>query len=467
MENINEKIIKKLASIIGESNLVIDREEMLEYTHDESLNLNRVSYPLVVVKPGDKKEVAEIMKYCNTERIPVTIRGGGTGLCGGAVPLNSEIIISLERMNKVIEIDSENMTATVEAGVRLSEFYKSIEKFNLFFPPHPGDEGATIGGIVATNAGGSRALKYGVVRNFVRALEFVIPTGMIFTTGGKFLKNSTGYNILNLLIGSEGTLAIITSITLALIPKPKFTQTLILAYNEIKDAILTMNNILKTGITPMAAEIIDRKVINIVESKINKKIPCEKGEILLLIILDGNNENEITNSAEIIGEIALNNNSLDVLVADTKNKQDTILQIRSNSYESLKKYMLEAFDISLPRSAIYKYLNEIKKIENENKVWLPTYGHIGDGNLHTHIMKADWNGEWIEKELTPEEVELISQKIYNIAKECNGILSGEHGIGFLKKKYLNLFIDSNLIEIMKSIKKVFDPNNILNPNKIF
>jgi len=464
---ITDAIIEKFSSIVGNENLILTPEKMFDYAHDESLNKD-LYYPELVVKPKSVLELSEILKICNSERIPVTARGAGTGLSGGAVPIYKGVLISFENMNRIIEIDEENMTAKVESGVRLIDLYKKTESYNLFFPPHPGDESATFGGMIATNASGSRTLKYGSIRNFVREIEFVLPDGTILKTGGKFIKNSTGYNLLNLLIGSEGTLALFTNVTLSLMPLPNFIWTIIVSFSNFQSLAKTTFQILKNGVLPLAAEFIDKKVINVSANYFNKSFPIKNGEFFLIIMLDSNFESEILNLAEIINKIALDNNAIEVLIADTKKKQEEVMQIRNNSYEALKKYMIEAFDISLPRNVVINYLEKIGKLEQKYNIWLPTYGHIGDGNIHTHIMKADFsNGTWYEKDFTKSEIEFIKDEIYNIGKELGGIVSGEHGIGFLKKKYFKIYLNENLINLMKSIKLIFDPNLILNPGKIF
>ncbi len=467
-KKINNEFIKRLKEIVGENNVITEKDKMIDYSHDEYALEDIAHFPDVVIKPETTSQVSGIVKLCNEARIPVTPRGGATGLCGGAVPIYGGVVLSLEKMKKIIEVDTNNLTATVEAGVMLRDFYPAVEKKGLFFPPHPGDESATIGGVIATNAGGARAVKYGVVRDFVKGIEVVLADGSVINIGGKFIKNSSGYSLLHLMIGSEGTLGIITKATLTLLAPPKVVYTLVIPYESIHDAIKTVPEILKNKILPMAVEFVEKKPVEIAEKFMNKRWPYSGGKAHLMIIIDGGSEEEVTNMAEIIGEIALSNNALDVIVADTESKQQEILDIRSNLYEAMKKYMLEILDITVPRASIGKYVDEVEKIAEEFDTWLPTYGHAGDGNVHTHIMKAKWeNGEWIEIENWREKYPEIRKKLHELGKKFNGIVSGEHGIGLVKKEYLKLFIDDKSIELMKKIKKTFDPNNILNPGKIF
>ncbi len=467
-KKITEDDIKKLREIIGETNIILEKEKMIDYSHDEYSLDDIAHYPDVVVKPESTEQVSKILKYCNEKNLPVTPRGGATGLCGGSVPIYGGVVLSLEKMKKIIEIDTDNLTATVESGVMLMDFYPEVEKQGLFFPPHPGDESATIGGVIATNAGGARAVKYGVIRDFIKGIEIVLPDGSIQNIGGKFIKNSSGYSLLHLMIGSEGTLGIITQATISLMSPPKVIYTLVIPYDNIHDAIKTVPAILKNKIMPMAIEFVEKKPIEITEIFMNKKWPYSEGKAHLMIIVDGNTDEEVMNTAEAISEIALSNNALDVIVADAESKQANILEIRSNIYEAMKKYLLEILDITVPRSQIGNYVDDVEKTAEEFDTWLPTYGHAGDGNVHTHIMKARWeDGEWKEITGWEEKYTKIRDRLHEIGKKYNGIVSGEHGIGIIKKDYLKLFIDEKLIDIMKNIKKIFDPKNILNPGKIF
>lgn len=462
--------LDELLKIVGAKNLLTREEQMLDYSHDEFPEGEISQVPLAVVRPKNTQQVSDILKWANKSKIPITPRGGGTGLCGGCIPAPGGIVLSLDGMNHIIEIDGDNRMAVVEAGVRLMDFYEAVEKENLFFPPHPGDESATIGGVIATNAGGSRAVKYGVVRDFVKGLEVVLPDGEIVQLGGKVLKNSTGYSLLHLLIGSEGTLGIVTKAVLKLIPPPKSQMTLIAPFNDLEKAIRFVPALAKSGIQPMAVEFIEAETIRVAEDFMKKKWPCREGNAHLMIILDGSGEDEVLKIAGEIGELCAEFGARDVFVADTKKKQREILEIRSNIYETLKKYVIEILDIVLPPSEIPGHVDTVHRLSRKYKMWLPTFGHAADGNVHTLPMKAHYiEGKWKEipgsewKDIYPK----VRKALHDDAGNRGGLVSGEHGIGLVKKEYLAGAIGENVVEKMRLIKKVFDPNGILNPGKIF
>jgi glycolate oxidase len=467
---VTPEIVSKLKAIIGVENVIISKEGMEDYSHDELSPDWIKSYPEAVVKPMTTEHISQIIKLAAKEKIPVTARGGATGLTGGCIPVKGGISLSLEKMKKVLEIDKENMMATVEAGISLSEFYKEIEKYDLYFPPHPGAESAHIGGVIATNAGGSRAVKYGIIRNFVKGLEVVMANGDIIQIGGKLVKNSTGYNLLNLIIGSEGTLCVITKATISLIPPPKALMTLIIPYKDLHEAIKTIPLLMENNIIPMAVEFLEKDVLFLTEKYLDLTWPSRQGNADLMIILDGDTEEEIMRTAEKISGICLANKAMDVLVADNKEKQAEILKIRSEIYEAIKIHTIEVLDVCVPRSNVALLVDKIHQVEKKYNVWLPTFGHAADGNVHTHIMKAKReNNVWTE---APEKVWKsnhlkILEDIYAAGKELNGVISGEHGIGLVKKDHLASSIGEKQVEVMRSVKKALDPESILNPGKIF
>jgi glycolate oxidase len=465
-----EEVIEELQKIIGEKNVIVDPEMMLDYSHDEFSLPDITEEPEVVVKPKTPEEVSEILRLANRERIPVTPRGGATGLCGGCIPAYKGIVLSLERMNRIVEVDKSNQMIVAEPGVMLMDFYSQVEAAGLFFPPHPGDETAMIGGVIAANAGGARAVKYGVVRNYVRGLEVVLPSGDIVHLGGKLMKSSTGYNLLNLMIGSEGTLGIITKATIQLMPSPRVSRSLIIPYDELGQAIDAVPDLIGQKILPMAVEFIPREVIKITEEFLRIQWPVTLGNTYLLIILDASSEEEMDKLSEEVAEICLDHNALDVFVADSPSKQQQVLEIRSKIYEAIKSQTLDILDIAVPRAEIAKHVRRVQEISEKYGIWLPTFGHAADGNVHTHIMKARYkNGEVVP--LTEEEwkskFENIREELYSDCKERGGVISGEHGIGIVKKPYLSYVLEAKTIGLMKGIKKLFDPHNILNPGKIF
>jgi len=469
-KKITQKIVEELEKIVGRENLTIDSEKMVDYSHDEFSLPDIARMPELVIKPKKTEEVAEIMRLANKEKIPVTPRGGATGLCGGCVPSCGGVVLSLEGMNRFIEVDRENQMAVVEAGVTLMDFYETVEEAGLFFPPHPGEESAMIGGVIATNAGGARAVKYGVIRNYVRGLEVVLPSGDIVQLGGKLMKSSTGYSLLNLIIGSEGTLGIITKATIQLMHSPQVTRSLIIPYENLENAIETVPFLIKQRILPLAVEFVPREVIQITEEFLKKKWPCSLGNTYLLIILDASNEEEMGRLSEAVAEVCMEKGALDVFVADSPKKQKQVLDIRSKIYEAIKANVLEVLDIVIPRAEIARHVKIVQDVSQKYGIWLPTYGHAADGNVHTHIMAARFEkgniiplseDEWKSK------FEKVREELYRDCKSRGGMISGEHGIGIVKKSYLPYVLDEEVIVLMKGIKNLFDPKNILNPGKIF
>ncbi len=469
-KKVTREVIERLEKIVGWRNLTFDSEKMMDYSHDEFSLKEIARMPEVVVRPGKSEEVSQILYLANKEMIPVTPRGGATGLCGGCVPIYGGIVLSLENMHRIIEIDLGNQMATVEAGVTLADFFQAVEDVGLFFPPHPGEESAMIGGLIATNAGGARAVKYGVIRNYVRGLEVVLPTGVIIQVGGKLMKSSTGYNLLNLIIGSEGTLGIITKAIIQLMPSPKVTRSLIIPYDELEDAIETVPLLIKERILPLAVEFMPKEVIRITEEFLKKKWPCTQGNTYLLIILDASSEEEIDRLSHVVAEVCLEKGALDIFVADSPAKQQQVLDIRSKIYEAIKAHTLEVLDIVIPRAEIASHVKRVQEVSHRYKIWLPTFGHAADGNVHTHIMAAFFKDGQIvplAEEEWKDKHEKVRKELYKDCKSRGGMISGEHGIGIIKKPYLSFVLDREAIKLMKGIKTLFDPRNIMNPGKIF
>jgi len=448
-KKVTPKIRKELEEIVGRRNMIFESDMVLDYSHDEFSLPDIAREPEVVVKPGKVEEVAAILSLANQTRIPVTPRGGATGLCGGCVPSEGGIVLSLENMNRILEIDENNQMAVVEAGVRLMDFYKAVEESGFFFPPHPGDESAMIGGLIATNAGGSRAVKYGVVRNYVKGLEVVLASGEIINLGGRIMKNSTGYNLMNLIIGSEGTLGIVTKAIINLLPQPPLIRYLIIPFDELENAIESVPLMGREKILPMAVEFVPREVIQITEKYIKKKWPCTEGRTYLLIILDASSEEEMDKLSETIAEVCMDKEALDVYVADTQKKQEEVLEIRSMIYEAIKDHTLEILDIVVPRAEIPLHVKKVYEVSRKFDIWLPTFGHAADGNVHTHIMKARFEhgeihpvpeAEWREK------IGYVRRELYKDCKKRGGVISGEHGIGLVKKPFLSFVLDEKQID---------------------
>ncbi|MEM2122258.1 MAG: FAD-binding oxidoreductase [Candidatus Bathyarchaeia archaeon] len=454
------KIIEELTRIVGDGNVITDRSEMEPYSHDEMARDIAIVYcPDVVVKPGCTEEVSEIMRIANRVKVPVTPRGAGTGLSGGAVPVFGGILLSMERLNRILEVDEDNLMITVEAGASLMEIYEALKGTDLFFPPHPGDESAHIGGAVAANAGGARTVKYGVMRDFVKGGEVVLPTGEILKIGGNLMKNNTGYNLLHLLIGSEGTLGVFTKLVLRLLPKPKYTLILILSYEDVDDAVATVPEILRRGIIPLGIEYIEEDCIKPTEEMLGKKWPA-KGKAFLMVIVVGNSEEELYSECEEIANIGERRGALDVLLADRSDIQETIMDLRSNIYEGLKPETIEILDVGVPPSSIAGFVKRVREIAAATGVSLRIYGHAGDGNVHIHVMKTGLGEDWRDK------YSKVKEMIFQSGKSLGGVITAEHGVGAQKIRDLHYTLSEIEIELMKKIKEVFDPNHIMNPGKV-
>lgn len=451
-------VAEQLKKIVGEEWVISEREIIEGYLHDETPVPIRPkpAEHLVLVKPASTKEVSEVLKVANEYIIPVFPVGGRTGLAGGCVPTLPGIMLSLERMNR-IEIDEENLMAVAEAGATLRDLIRAAEGAGLFFPPHPGDEGAQIGGLIATNAGGVRAMKYGVMRNYVKGLEVVLPTGEILMLGGKLLKNNAGYDIMQLLIGSEGTLCVITKAVIRLLPKSQYMVTLIVPFNSRSDALKAVPEILKSGVIPLAMEYAQLREIKMAADYLGEKWPVEKGPAQLMIILDGMNWEEILSACERVARVCEAHNAVDVLVADSPREQNRILKIRSNMYTALKNDIIDILDVTVPPANLGGLMDLLDEIAARYGTYFPAYGHAGDGNLHIHIMRDIRSMELVEE---------IRHEIYSAALKLGGTITGEHGIGKIRAKSLNLALSEKHIELMRSIKRIFDPNNILNPREL-
>ncbi len=450
-------IVEKLEEIAGSEWVVTEAERMIDYLTDETALEVRPqpATDLILVKPADSREVSQILKLANAERIPVFPRGGGTGLCGGAIPTASGIILSLERMDK-IRIDKDNLMAIAEAGATLKGLIEKVEGEGLFFPPHPGDESAQIGGLVACNAGGSRAVKYGVMRNYIKGIEAILPTGELLRLGGQLLKNNTGYDLMHLIIGSEGTLAVITGAILRLYPPVVASATMIVPYDNRHDAIDTVPEILQSGIIPLAIEYMDRSIVEVSAGHLGLKWPCNTGTAYLMIIVQGESREEVHSMCQRISQVCERHNGLEAVVGQTRKEQDRILKIRSNIYLALKRDLADALDIAVPPASMGKLMDAIDSVAERFGTSIPMCGHAGDGNLHPTLMK-----DLTQSSKVP--LKEAKRAIYEETLKLGGIMTAEHGLGRIRIPDLDIFLDKRQMELMKGIKKVFDPNGILNP----
>lgn len=449
----NKIVIEELVKIVGEANVITRKEQMLNYLTDESPAAIRPkpADDLALVKPANTQQVSAIMRVANNHHTAVYPRGAGTGLVGGAVPTSTGIILSMERMDK-IEIDNENMMAIAEAGVTLEKLATAANTSGLSFPPHPGDESAQVGGLVATNAGGSRAVRHGVMRNQVRAIEVVLPTGEIINLGAKVHKNNVGYDLMQLLIGSEGTLGIITKATLRLYPKSEATLTLIVPFDKRRDAFSVVPKILQNASTPLAVEYVEKELVERTAKYLGTTWPVTAGKFYLIIIMAEADSERVLSESLKIATICSKHTTYETFVAEPKRDQDNILRIRSNIYVILKNETLDILDVTVPPAALEKIIEAVEQIANARKAYLPVYGHAADGNLHVHIMRDQ-----------EANADAIRDEIYGLATKAGGVITGEHGIGKTRASKLPSFVSSEELELMRKIKAAFDPNKILNP----
>jgi glycolate oxidase len=463
---VTKNIVDELIRIIGDRFVITDTEKLEPYSHDEVAEKEYASMPEVVVKPKTAQEIAEIVKLANRELIPITPRAAGSGLSGGAVPVFGGIVLSVERMNQIIEVDEDNMMVVVEPGVITNEINNAVADKGLLYAGYPMSvETCFIGGNIAENAGGGKAIKYGVTERYVMGLEVVTPTGEIIQLGGKRVKDVTGYNIKQLMVGSEGTLGIITKVILKLLPIPKAKVDLLALFSDARSAIAVVPKIMTIGgIIPTAIEFMDQLSVQTSCEYLNEHLPYQKAGAMLLIEVDGNYEEIIERDYDTIGELCFKNGAIEVYVADNHTTQERIWSVRRNIAEAFKVISpyqsLE--DIVVPTASIPDLIPELDRISVKYNVQIPCYGHAGDGNLHATIVKSpdDSMDEWHSR------LPKILEDLYLTVKKLGGTISGEHGIGSKRKNYMHLVATDAELEFMKKIKRAVDPNNIMNPGKI-
>lgn len=461
-------IAARLQQIVGEKNIIFaDPEKLENYSHDEIAEKEYARLPEAVVKPNSAEEIAEIMKLANEFRIPVTPRGAGTGLSGGAVPAHGGIVLSVENMNRILEVDLENLVVVVESGVITNDINEKLKEHGLFFAGYPMSlQSCCIGGNVAENAGGGRAIKYGVTGRYILGLEVVLPDGEIVWFGGKRVKDVTGYNMVQLMVGSEGTLGILTKIIIKLLPLPKAKIDLLALFPDVETAINVVPLIMtKGGIIPTGIEFMDRLSVTTTHKYLGEKMAYPETGAVLLIELDGANQEKLLEEAMAVSELLEENGALEIYAAETPDMQEKIWRIRRNIAEAFKAIdpVQSLEDIVVPIAAIPKLLPILSELSEKYNVLIPCYGHAGDGNLHATIVKKaeDTMENW--KKTLP----LVLVGLYQAVYALGGTISGEHGIGHKRKAYLPLVMSSTEIELMKRIKRAFDPGGILNPGKIF
>ncbi|MFH1032855.1 MAG: FAD-binding oxidoreductase [Chloroflexota bacterium] len=451
-----------LQNIVGKDWVITNREQMLDYLRDAILDsvMPRIADNVILVKPANTEEISKILKLANKEKFPVVVRGGGSGLSGGAIPTIDCVLLSVERLNRIEEVDKANLMITAQGGVTYDALTKAAEDAGMFFPPKPGSVGAFVGGVVACNAAGARAIKYGVTRNFVKGLEVVLPSGDIVELGGKLIKNAMGLDLLHLMVGSGGTLGVITKAIFRLLPKPPHTCTLVASFNERLDAMKVAPLLALQMIIPLAGEYLDHDLCETSAKFLGTEWPAKKGKAHIFYICEGETEDEVYSQAEKISKICEENGAIDVLMAETKAEQDNILKIRGEiaSAQKAEGNVGDFLDICVPPSKLPELMERILEIEKKYNTKIPVTGHSIDGNLHPTPLK-----ELADRGL----LEQVKEDIYRETIRLNGVLTGEHGLGTIRLHNTSLWPDPKIWELMRGIKRAFDPNNILNPQRAF
>jgi glycolate oxidase len=456
--------IQKFKEIVGDNYVFTDTENLEKYSKDETEHLSYIPY--AVIKPKTTDEVSAILKFCNTELIKVTPRGAGTGLAGGALPHLGGVVLAMERFNSILDIDEQNLQVTVEPGVITQELQDAVKEKGLFYPPDPASRGSCfIGGNISHNSGGPKAVKYGVVKDYVLNLQVVLANGEIIWTGKNTLKNSTGYNLTQLMVGSEGTLGVVTKIVLKLIPHPKFDLLMLVPFHSLEKASEAVSHIFRAGFVPSALELMEKESLTIVSKYVESSAVqlTDETEAHLIIELDGNNLEVLMTQMEEIGTLLTDYPIGEIYFADDAAQKEALWKLRRKVAEAVKLvgYTIEE-DTVVPRANLPQLIHAVKEVGDQYNFKAVAYGHAGDGNLHIRIKKEGVTNSGEDAELVAG-IRLLFEKVAALG----GTISGEHGIGMLQKRYMDVVMQPIQFEIMKGIKKVFDPNNILNPGKIF
>lgn len=462
--NISPQILQQLQLIVGENFVFTDAENLDKYSRDETEKLSFL--PHVVVKPRTAEEIAAIMQLCNKELIAVTPRGAGTGLSGGALPHLGGVLLSTERMNSILEIDERNLQVTTEPGVITEVLMDAVKEKGLFYPPDPSSRGSCfIGGNIAENSGGPKAVKYGVVKDYVLNLEVVLPTGEIIYTGANVLKNSTGYNLTQLMVGSEGTLGIVTKIVLKLLPLPKYDLLMLAPFTNLEKASEAVSAIFRAGFTPSGLELVEIDALKIVSQMVDSHAVPVTDDIAahLIIEVDGNNMDVLMQDMEQIAELLTQYEAGELFFADDATQKAELWKLRRRVAEAVKSvgYTIEE-DTVVPRAELPKLIKGVKELGKQYGFHAVCYGHAGDGNLHIRI-----NHPTIKNSHGNSEMTEALRALFKLVKELGGTVSGEHGVGLIQKPYLDIVFKEANLKLMRSIKKSFDPNNILNAGKVF
>lgn len=457
---LSETIIKAFKAIVGEENVENTETSLLAYSYNATPMQQNM--PQAVISPRSTEEVAEVVKICNKEKIPIIARGSGTNLSGGTTPLDNSIIIIFKNMNQILEIDEENLTLTTQPGVYTTDIFEAASEKGLFYPPDPGSMHVSqIGGNLSENSGGLRGLKYGVTHDYVLGLTVVLPTGEIIETGGKLSKDVAGYDLKSMFVGAEGTLGIITEAILKVIPKPKTKQTMLALFNELEEAANTVADIVSNRIIPATLEFLDQATVQVVEDYVKIGLPVD-ARVVLLIEQDGEEE-VVQNDIEKISELCKKNGAFEVNIAKTKEEGMSLMEARRAAVPALSRLKPTTFleDATVPRSNLTKMVTAIEEIAIKYDVTICTFGHAGDGNLHPTCPTDSRDEEELKR------VKQAFKEIFEKAIELGGTITGEHGVGVGKLPYLELKVGAEGIQAMRNIKMALDPNYIMNPGKIF
>jgi glycolate oxidase len=455
--------LERLRSIVGNDFVFTQQEVLSDNSHDYTEDLR--FHPEVVVKPRTPQEVSAVLRLCNEEMIPVTPRGAGTGLSGGALPVFGGVILSMERFNEILSIDERNLQAVAEPGVINQVFQDAVAEKGLFYPPDPASRGSCfLGGNLAECAGGPKAVKYGVTKDYVLNCEVVLPNGDIIWTGANVLKNSTGYNLTQLIVGSEGTLGVITKIVFRLLPLPTENLLMLVPFRSAEKACEAVSAIFRSGVTPSALEFMERDCIEFVMRFVDVKVPLKEGvQAQLFIEVDGNDKEVLFRDCEKISQVLEQFECDEILFAESSQQKADLWRARRSAGEAVKSHSIyKEEDTVVPRAELPKLLKGVKEIGSKYGFRSVCYGHAGDGNLHVNIIKEDISDEdWNTK------VPLGIREIFRLCVSLGGTISGEHGIGYVQKQYMDIAFDPVQLSLMKGIKDLFDPNGVLNPGKMF
>ena len=463
---VSPRILDELTRLLGDSNVLVDPERIEAYSHDETSAEEYGHMPEVAVTPTSVEQVAEVVRLANRERIPVTPRGAGSGLSGGAIPVHGGILLSVEKMNRILEVDYDNMVVVAESGVVTNEINAAVAAKGLFYAGYPMSlETCFLGGNIAENAGGGKAIKYGVTGRYVQGLELVTPTGDIVWLGGKLSKDVSGYDLKQLVIGSEGTLGIVTRAIIRLIGLPTAKTDLLVLFESPKAAIDVVPAIMSHGIVPTSIEFMDQLSVETSCRYLNESLPYEDAGAMLLIEIDGTDAEQVESDMFAIGDLCEQHGAIEVYVAEDRNTMERIWSVRRNIAEAFKvsSPVQSLEDIVVPIASIPDVIPELRRISATYGMQIPCYGHAGDGNLHATLVKdpATSMDRWREDERN------ALRELYAVTHRLGGKISGEHGIGLKRKEYLRELVDPVELRLMQAIKRAWDPNNIMNPGKIF